>query len=122
MDDTIRRQEAFDALNFCTSKASRAPNGSTFPEKEPFIAQDAKASYLYAVNVSKARFELGETEIKKHPHWASQYAKHVVKGRWIEAEQFIILDDNEWRDYSNFVLDLPPPEKPKGFFKKLFNL
>jgi hypothetical protein len=32
--------------------------------------------------------------IKKDPHWAAYYAKYIIKGRWIEAEEEYIKKDS----------------------------
>ena len=35
-----------------------------------------------------------EPYIVKHPGWASEYARDVIKGRWPEAEPYILNSRN----------------------------
>ena len=65
-------------------------SGKRWPEAEPIIAQDAKWSLEYASNLGQ-RFPAGEEAILKSKDlsYVLNYAKHVIEGRWPEAEPII---------------------------------
>lgn len=44
------------------------------------------------------------SSIAKVPEFAFYYAKDVVKGRWLEAEPYIMKHPNWWYSYENFFL------------------
>ena len=43
------------------------------------ISKNAKYSYLYALDILKGRFELGEKVISKDAHYSYYYARNVLK-------------------------------------------
>lgn len=53
---------------------------------EKTISSDLFYSYMYARDILKGRFFLGEHEIIKNPLIACNYARDVLKGRFPEAE------------------------------------
>jgi hypothetical protein len=61
-------------------------------EVEPIIAKNAAASYLYAKNIIKGKFKLGEKIITDHDikiddvRYAYEYARDIIKGVWPEGE------------------------------------
>jgi AAA+ superfamily predicted ATPase len=59
--------------------------GGRWPDAEPVIATDAKASVDYA-NVLKSRFLQGENAILSDSRCVSDYTRWVIKERWPEAE------------------------------------
>ena len=56
------------------------------------IKKDPRWAYNYAKDIIKGRWLEAEEIIKKDPHWAYYYAKGVIKDRWIEAEEYIKKD------------------------------
>jgi hypothetical protein len=56
---------------------------------EYIFAQDPKLSYLYAKDILKARFELGEYSIAKDPYYSLYYAAHILKNRFPQGEPVI---------------------------------
>lgn len=52
----------------------------------------AKAAYDYARHVLKQRWIEAESFIMKDPDTAYRYAKNVIGTRWHEAEPYILLD------------------------------
>ena len=59
---------------------------------EKAILNDANCSYLYAKNVCKGAFPLGERAIKENPLFAWLYCRDVIKCRWYDAEEWIKKD------------------------------
>jgi len=59
------------------------------PELEPTISQDAYCSYLYATELIKGKFILGELTISKNAYYSYGYARDVIKDRWEIAEPTI---------------------------------
>ncbi len=47
-------------------------------------------AYHYAKNVLKGRWIEAEPYIIKNPQWASNYSVDIIKGRWPEAEPVIM--------------------------------
>jgi len=66
--------------------------GKRIPELEPIISKNAQCSYLYALNVIKGKWELGEPAISKNAYYSYLCAKHVIKGRWELGEPAICKD------------------------------
>jgi hypothetical protein len=69
-----------------------------WPEIEPFIAQSAEMSFDYAHAIGR-RFPLGEEELITSPGWCVPYFSEHFKGRWPEAEPFILEDKARTRQY-----------------------
>ena len=59
---------------------------------EKVILNDANCSYLYAKNVCKGAFPLGEKAIKENPLCAWLYCRDVIKCRWHDAKERIKKD------------------------------
>lgn len=53
----------------------------------------SKIGYLY--NASDYNYDPVRHIIKKCPRWANWYAQCVIKGRWIDAEPYI-MKDSAW--------------------------
>ena len=76
-----------------------------WPEGESAISQDAFYSYLYALKVIKGRFPEGEYAIAKEDEsLAYEYAKDVLKDRFILGEREGLLLDNN--NYVNFIKNI----------------
>jgi len=73
----------------------------------------------YARKVIKGRWIKGERKIKKNPYSAYFYARHVIGGRWPEAEKFILKDEHASYLYAKYVLKgrFEKAEKKRGLFK-----
>lgn len=54
------------------------------------IKQSPANAYYYALNVIKGRWPEAEPWIMKAPYYAYKYAQLFIKGRWPEAEPYII--------------------------------
>jgi hypothetical protein len=59
---------------------------------EDAIATNASYSYMYARDVINTRFIAGEASILKIPSIIAKYARNVIKGPWPEAEEYLIGD------------------------------
>lgn len=59
---------------------------------EKIVAQSKYYSYMYAKDVLKGRFKLGENQIAKSSVYVYLYARHVIKGRWPEGEPKLMKD------------------------------
>jgi hypothetical protein len=53
------------------------------------FGKDPGYAFDYAYHIIKGRWIEAEEIIKKDPRYAYCYAYHIIKGRWIEAEEFI---------------------------------
>ena len=58
----------------------------------PIIKKDPEAAYRYAIDILKGRFPEAERYMVNDPWVAHRYAKNVIKGRWKEAEPVIMND------------------------------
>lgn len=59
-------------------------------------------SFMYASFSIKTRFPEGEQSIMKDPYYALWYAKRIIKGRWLEAEeQKVFGNSHMWNKYCN---------------------
>jgi len=74
------------------------------PELEPFISKDAEYSYLYAINIIKGRWELGEAIISKDAYFSYYYAINIIKDRFILAEPTISKDAEYSYYYARYVI------------------
>lgn len=80
--------------------------GSRFELGEEIISKNAEKSYQYSRDVIRNRFELGETVILRSARFAMLYAKDVLKKRWEPAEK-LILDSRKPEiifDYAKYVI------------------
>lgn len=64
-------------------------------EYEAAIIQDPRYAYLYACDVLRSRWLLGEEVIAQDPKYAFLYAKYVIHGRFSEGEA-AIATNAEW--------------------------
>jgi hypothetical protein len=79
---------------------------SRFELGEAIISKNSEKSYQYSRDVLRDRFELGEKAILKNAKFAMLYAKDVLKKRWEPAEK-IILDSKKPDlvfDYAKYVI------------------
>ena len=74
------------------------------PDLEPRIAGSAQYSFLYAKNVLKGRFELGEPSIATNLQFAFYYAKDILKGRFIGAETKLLIHPSYKQDYIDLFI------------------
>jgi hypothetical protein len=80
-----------------------------FPLGEPAIATDATASYWYAKYILKDRFPLGEPAIATDDFWKQKYEDQILKGKpWPELKK----KTTEAIDLKNLVDD---PKKLKTY-------
>ncbi len=49
--------------------------------------------------IIKGRWLEAEPYIMKDPEWAYWYARDIIKGRWPEAEPYIMTDEYWWDEY-----------------------
>lgn len=72
-----------------------------WPKAEPFIKNEAFASFLYAKDVRRAPWYGAEelSVIMNKPHVAVQYAEHFIGGRWRRAEP-MIANSSHAREYA----------------------
>ena len=64
-------------------------------------------AFNYARYDMKGRFPEGEAALAKSPQWAHYYAKYVIKGRFPEAEEAIAKSP----DYAKLYLEQFPEAK-----------
>jgi hypothetical protein len=57
---------------------------------EPIIKKSPRHTYNYAKYIIRGRWIDGELGIMQSPSWAYLYALKVIKGRWPEAEPVIM--------------------------------
>ena len=60
-----------------------------WPEGEAIIATHGFFSYQYALEVLGGRFLAGEPAVIQDKHIIA-YAKHIIRGRWPEAEKYLL--------------------------------
>jgi hypothetical protein len=70
-----------------------------FPLGEPAIAKSAKYSYWYARDILKGKFPLGEPAIAKSAKYSYWYARDVLRGEFKLGEPAIEKDENYWKQY-----------------------
>ena len=68
------------------------------------------SAYFNAQYVIKGRWPEAERYIMKDPESAYFYAQHVIKGRWPEAERYIMKDPESAYWYAKYVIKGPWPE------------
>jgi len=67
---------------------------------EQYIKYDGEIAIDYALRyLGRERFIAAEPYIMKSPGSASLYAHHIIKGRWLEAEDIIKQDPRIWKFY-----------------------
>jgi hypothetical protein len=73
---------------------------------EKNISRCAEHSYLYAYHALRGRFQKGERIISKSAHWSFYYALNVIKGRFELGEKPISRDEEYSQMYAECVLKL----------------
>ena len=74
--------------------------GHPIPELEDAIASNRVTADKYARNILGGRFLKGEAMILTDAYLAYWYAEHIVKERWLEAEDVIKRGSNSlWWDW-----------------------
>ena len=68
------------------------------------FGKDPQSAYCYAFCVIKGRWVEAEEFIKQDPVWAYYYACEIIKGRWIEAEEIIKQDPGCAYHYAYYVI------------------
>ena len=82
-------------------------------EKELLSSEDASKLYSYAENVIKGRWPEAEQYIMKDLDSAYYYAKDVIKDRWPEAEPYIMKNPEYAFSYAkNIIKDRWPEAEP----------
>ena len=66
------------------------------------LKKEVFQSYYYALYVLKGRFIEAEPYIMKSPYYAAMYARDIFKGRWVEAEFYIMKDVCSWDAYYRY--------------------
>ena len=66
---------------------------------EIYLAKDARVAYLYARDILKREFIMGEPAIAKDPIYATKYAISVLGRPWAQAEPAIRSNDQAWLNY-----------------------
>ena len=70
----------------------------------------ALALYNYARHIIKDRWPEAEPYIMEDPEWAYCYVRYVIRGRWIEAEPYIKKDPGRAYFYARDVIEGRWPE------------
>ena len=68
------------------------------------ISVSPKYALQYAENIIKGRWPEAEPYIMKVTESAYFYAKYVIKGRWLEAEENIMKDPYFAAEYAKYIL------------------
>ena len=68
------------------------------------IKKSPEYAYLYARDTIKGRWEEAEPYIMTDCYWAYNYARDIIKGRWFEAEQIIMKDVDSAYRYALHVI------------------
>ena len=102
-NDDISLQSILSKYNLPESIFKYVP--LTGQERLNIVNQDPITAYVYARNVMKGRWPEAEPYIMKHPITAYLYARDVMKGRWPEAEPYIMTDPYAAYLYANDVME-----------------
>ena len=105
------------ALRAAVSKKVEGCTESCEASVEHFSFEDAACypdvpqwAYEYAYHVIRDRWPEAEPVIASDPQWAHWYARNVIKGRWPEAEA-VIAESPQWACwYARYVLKGRWPE------------
>ena len=65
--------------------------------------KDPEDAYKYAKDIIKGRWPEAEKYIMKVPEDAYKYAKDIIKGRFPEGEEAIKSDEYYAEQYRNFI-------------------
>jgi hypothetical protein len=74
-------------------------------EGEILASGNAEGAHWYAKQVIRGRWAEAEPYIMEDPYWAYDYARDVIKGRWAEAEPFIMKDPSSAYYYARNVIE-----------------
>lgn len=69
-----------------------------------------QSAYLYSKKILKGRWIEAEPYIMQDPFYAYVYAKHVLKQRWPEAEPYIMKNPTWAYQYALYVIKDKWPE------------
>lgn len=72
------------------------------------IKRYPKIAYYYARDIIKGRWEEAEPYIMKSPEWGYDYATYIIKGRWEDAEPYIMTDPANAYAYAENILGNDP--------------
>jgi hypothetical protein len=85
-----------------------------WPEAEPTIMKDGFSAYVYVSSIlasdndwikepnhEHGRWPEAEPAIINRPDYAAEYAKFILKRRWLEAEPIIKQKVHDWVRYKN---------------------
>lgn len=79
-------------------------------ELEEMISTNMDCSYLYARDVIRGPFQLGEDVISTDSYYSYFYVLHVIKKPWKKGEEIISKDSEFSYEYARNII--------KGLFKK----
>ena len=77
------------------------------------IKKEPRLTYYYAQDVIKGRWQEAEPYIMKDPYYAYMYANYIIQYRWREAEQYIMKDPYYAYLYAYYVINNRWPEAEK---------
>lgn len=77
------------AYNILTNEFGVGVDADTKKALLDLVKKDPEYAYNYANDQIKGRWLEAEEYIKNNPHYAVKYAEDVIKGRWREAEDVI---------------------------------
>lgn len=66
------------------------------------IKKNPKLAFRHAQRIIKGRWYEAEPYIMKDPNWACEYAMHILKERWYEAEPVIMKSTYWWYTYKKW--------------------
>jgi hypothetical protein len=87
-------EDQWDILGIISNLTERDPQ----VEQKILRSENPKWAYLYDHDVIKGRWPEAEPFIMQDPEWAYYYACFIINGRWREAEPYI-LKNPEWAYY-----------------------
>ena len=82
----------------------KKPGFKKNPEMERYVVNNSECAYAYARHVLKGRFVEGESIIARSAAQSYAYARYVLEGRFIEGERAILTDINCTYMYARNVL------------------
>ena len=95
--DKIPVEAIKESINTAKKKSLTENDDDLFADSKRFellnkARKDPKWAYEYALNRIRGRWSEAEHYIMQDPRWAYEYAENVIKGRWSEAEHYIMQD------------------------------
>jgi hypothetical protein len=89
----------------------------TLPEYGDAIKYSPEIAYNYTKDVIKGRWPEAEQYIMRDQYWAYVYARDIIKGRWREAEQYIVKNPYWACAYADHVINHRWPEAESVIMK-----